>query len=100
MGIIPPRVDSCEEDDSRRGVTHERKLAPELGHPQSSVEDIAEELLLVGRREVLNLPANARWYFGRHTEGRVALQRERGGRGGDRGGADDEKPDEAMPARC
>lgn len=68
MGVVTPCVDSCEEDDGGRGVAHERELAPKLGHPQLRVEDVAEQLLLIGRCEVLDLAANARRYLRRHVE--------------------------------
>lgn len=68
MSAISPGVDACEENDGRRSVTHKRKLAPELRHPQPGVEDIAKELLLIRGREVFDLAADMRRYFGRHGE--------------------------------
>lgn len=72
MRVVSPCVHACEKDDSWGGVTDERKLAPKLGHPQLGIEHVAEKLLLVGRREVLDLSADARRYLRRHPESALA----------------------------
>lgn len=66
VGSVSPGVDGAENNDARGHVANKRELSPHLGHHELCVEDITEDLLLVGRGKVLDLAANARRNLRRH----------------------------------
>lgn len=74
MCFVSPSINGNENNDSRRQVADLLRGALQLGHHILGVEHVTKELLLVGRREVLNLATDVRGDFGRH-DGTVRARR-------------------------
>jgi hypothetical protein len=69
---VSPVVNSGKKYQARPKILDKSQLAPHLCHHQSGVEDISKQVLLVRRREVLDLAAHARRDFLTHYSGKPA----------------------------
>lgn len=52
---VSPRIDRCEDDETRSHVLDEGQLSAHLRHHELCIEDISEQPLLIRRGKVFDL---------------------------------------------